>query len=121
MDALVGWLMIGTALWLSWPAFTTGRQRLTLVALVLLVPLVSWVWTITQGVRARRARNAEQRLAQLRKDSVQRARDIAYWREQRAVAATLGAGADQDIAENVLDALGANYRQPSQPTPHRGW
>lgn len=121
MDALVGWLMIGVALWLSWPGFTTGRQRVALVALVLLVPFVSWVWTITRGVRARRARHAEQQLAQLREESVRRARDIAYWREQRAVALTLGATLDQSVAEGVLDVLGASYRQPSHPTPHDGW
>lgn len=121
MDTLIGWLMIGGALWLSWPGFTTGRQRVALVALVLFVPLVSWVWTITRGVRARRARIAEQRFAQLREQSVQRARDITYWREQRAVAATLGAARDQAVAEDVLDALGATYRQPSHSTPHDGW
>lgn len=121
MDTLVGWLMIGGTLWLSWPGFTTGRQRVALVALVLLVPLVSWVWTITRGVRARRAQAADRRLAQLREQSVQRARDITYWREQRAVAITLGAARDQAVAEDVLDALGATYRQPSSPTPHHGW
>lgn len=109
MDALIGWAMIGTALWLSWPAFTTGRQRVLLVALVLLVPLVSWVWTITQGVLARRDRNAARRLAQLREQSIQRARDITYWRQQRAVAMTLGVTQDQAVAEDVLDAIGATY------------
>jgi hypothetical protein len=121
VDALIGWAMIGAALWLSWPGFTTGRQRLALVALVLLFPLVSWVWTITRGVRARRARHEDQRLAQLREQSVRRARDISYWRDQRAVAATLGAVRDQQLAEDVLDTLGATYCQPETPTPHDGW
>lgn len=110
MDALVGWLMIGVALWLSWPGFTTGRQRLVLVALVLLVPFASWAWTITRGVRARRDLAARQRLTRFAEQSVQRARDITFWRDQRATAATFGADRDQALAEEVLDALGATYR-----------
>lgn len=121
MDALIGWAMINAAFWLSWPGFTTGRQRLALVVLVLLFPFASWFWTIPRGIHARRTRRADQRLDQLREQSIRRARDISYWREQRAVAATLGAVRDLRIAEDVLDALGAPYGQPETPTPHDGW
>jgi hypothetical protein len=101
MDAIGGWIMIAAVLWLSWPGFRTPSRRALLVFLVLLFPVVSWIYTITVGVKARRSACADRKFQQVRADLVRRAHDIQFWRLQLRH----GTGAEQDLARQMLDIL----------------
>lgn len=113
----VSWLVhVGVLTW-CWPLIRSwwskgGAQGRWSVVASLLLPIVAWVWLVPTMVRLRQSEREERQAQWVARRNEQRARDIAFWREQ----ARTGDLASTWLAIDLLALWGVPAFEP-EPLP----